>query len=152
MVGYWPARGLYTLLTDPDLVGHNMLRNLCKGVVASLCNHISVVWYDAWPASRRWVQSSSELLRCLWWKCTTSAECKTNRLAVLTVKSGLDPHMITKLEDGLKLWYVLWLCLPYAYGVPYLLLTVKIRQPSHEFTFGVGMSFIPYPLVLTPVV
>jgi hypothetical protein len=33
-----------------------------------------------------------------------------------------------------------------------LLLTVKIRQPSHEFTYGVGMSFIPYPLVLTPVV
>jgi hypothetical protein len=32
------------------------------------------------------------------------------------------------------------------------LLTVKIRQPSHEFTFGVGRSFIPYPLVLTPVV
>jgi hypothetical protein len=32
------------------------------------------------------------------------------------------------------------------------LLMVKIRQPSHEFTFGVGMSFIPYPLVLTPVV
>jgi hypothetical protein len=32
------------------------------------------------------------------------------------------------------------------------LLTVKIRQPSHELTFGVGMSFIPYPLVLTPVV
>jgi hypothetical protein len=31
-------------------------------------------------------------------------------------------------------------------------LMVKIRQPSHEFTFGVGMSFIPYPLVLTPVV
>jgi hypothetical protein len=31
------------------------------------------------------------------------------------------------------------------------LLTVKIRQPSHEFTFGVGISFIPYPLVLTPV-
>jgi hypothetical protein len=33
-----------------------------------------------------------------------------------------------------------------------VLLPVKIRQPSHEFTFGVGMSFIPYPLVLTPVV
>jgi hypothetical protein len=32
------------------------------------------------------------------------------------------------------------------------LLTVKIRQPSHEFTFGVGISFILYPLVLTPVV
>jgi hypothetical protein len=32
------------------------------------------------------------------------------------------------------------------------MLTVKFRQASHEFTFGVGMSFIPYPLVLTPVV
>jgi hypothetical protein len=31
-------------------------------------------------------------------------------------------------------------------------LTVKIRQPSHEFTFGVGMTFVSYPLVLTPVV
>jgi hypothetical protein len=31
-------------------------------------------------------------------------------------------------------------------------LTVKFRQPSHEFTFGVGMNFISYPLVLTPVV
>jgi hypothetical protein len=29
-------------------------------------------------------------------------------------------------------------------------LTVKIHQPSHDFTFGVGISFIPYPLVLTP--
>jgi hypothetical protein len=32
------------------------------------------------------------------------------------------------------------------------MLTVKIRDPSHEFTFGVGISFIPYPLVLTTVV
>jgi hypothetical protein len=32
------------------------------------------------------------------------------------------------------------------------ILTVKFRQPSLEFTFGVGMSFVPYPLVLTPVV
>jgi hypothetical protein len=31
-----------------------------------------------------------------------------------------------------------------------VLLTVKFCQPSHEITFGVGMSFIPYPLVLTP--
>jgi hypothetical protein len=36
--------------------------------------------------------------------------------------------------------------------IPPHLLTVKIRQPSHEFTFGVGISFISYPLVLTPVV
>jgi hypothetical protein len=32
------------------------------------------------------------------------------------------------------------------------MLTVKFRQPSHEFTFGIGMSFISYPLVLTPLV
>jgi hypothetical protein len=32
------------------------------------------------------------------------------------------------------------------------LLTVKFRQPSHEFTFGVGMTFVSYLLVLTPVV
>jgi hypothetical protein len=32
------------------------------------------------------------------------------------------------------------------------MLTVKLRQPSHEFTFGVGMTFISYQLVLTPLV
>jgi hypothetical protein len=30
------------------------------------------------------------------------------------------------------------------------MLTVKFCQPSHEFTFGVDMSFILYPLVLNP--
>jgi hypothetical protein len=33
-----------------------------------------------------------------------------------------------------------------------IVLTVKFRQPSHEFTFGVGMTFVSYLLVLTPVV
>jgi hypothetical protein len=32
------------------------------------------------------------------------------------------------------------------------MMTVKICQPSHEFTFGVGMTFVSYPLVLIPVV
>jgi hypothetical protein len=32
------------------------------------------------------------------------------------------------------------------------LLTVNFRQPSHEFTFGVGMNFTSYPLVLPPLV
>jgi hypothetical protein len=32
------------------------------------------------------------------------------------------------------------------------MLMVKFRQPSDEFTFGVGMTFISYPLVLTPLV
>jgi hypothetical protein len=30
---------------------------------------------------------------------------KTNRSAVLTVMSGLDPHMISELEDGTKSWF-----------------------------------------------
>jgi hypothetical protein len=29
----------------------------------------------------------------------TSVECKTDRLAVLTIMSGLDPRMINKLKD-----------------------------------------------------
>jgi hypothetical protein len=40
-------------------------------------------------------------------------------------------------EQGLSMWEML---------------TVKFRQPSHEITFGDGISFIPYPLVLTPLV
>jgi hypothetical protein len=32
------------------------------------------------------------------------------------------------------------------------MLTMNFRQPSHEFTFGVGMNFIYYPLVLIPMV
>jgi hypothetical protein len=40
----------------------------------------------------------------------------------------------------------------YVFNIVQPLLTVKIRQHSHEFTFGVGMTFVSYPLVLTPVV
>jgi hypothetical protein len=38
---------------------------------------------------------------------------KTDISAVLTVKSGLDPHMIIELEDELNHgpWLWLWLCL-----------------------------------------
>jgi hypothetical protein len=35
----------------------------------------------------------------------TSAECETDRSAVLTVMSGLDPHIINKLQDENKLWF-----------------------------------------------
>jgi hypothetical protein len=33
-----------------------------------------------------------------------------------------------------------------------VVLTVNFCQPSHEFTFDVGMNFISYALVLTPLV
>jgi hypothetical protein len=68
MVGYRPARGFCTLLTDLDLMGHNLLGNLYKGHVASLCNHTSVVWYGALQTPHGWVQSSLELLCYLWVK------------------------------------------------------------------------------------
>jgi hypothetical protein len=46
---------------------------------------------------------------------------KTGILAVLTVKSGLDPHMINELEDVLNcgpyLW--LWLCFCYTCSVSF---------------------------------
>jgi hypothetical protein len=32
---------------------------------------------------------------------------ETDRSPVLTVKSGLDPHMINKLEDEIKSWFLL---------------------------------------------
>jgi hypothetical protein len=42
----------------------------------------------------------------------TSAQCKTDRSAVLTVMSDLDPHMINKLKDENKLWFdELWVVL-----------------------------------------
>ena len=42
----------------------------------------------------------------LWVKCTTSAECKTDVSAVLTVKSGLDPYIIIELEDDLNRCFI----------------------------------------------
>jgi hypothetical protein len=36
-----------------------------------------------------------------WGMCTTSAECKTVITAVLTVMSGMDPHMINGTRVGL---------------------------------------------------
>jgi hypothetical protein len=36
-----------------------------------------------------------------WGMCTTSAECKTVITAVLTVMSGMDPHMISGTWVGL---------------------------------------------------
>jgi hypothetical protein len=34
----------------------------------------------------------------------------------------------------------------------WLLFMVNFCQPSHEFTFGVGINLIPYSLVLTPLI
>jgi hypothetical protein len=75
--------------------GYYWLESLCKGLVASLCNHTSEVWYCAWSA-HVWLGSKffwtfTQLVGkvCDLWRV------KTGISAVLTIKSGSDPHMST---------------------------------------------------------
>jgi hypothetical protein len=42
-----------------------------------------------------------------WGTCTTSAECKTIVTSVLTVMSGMDPHMIS--GTWVEFWLSFWL-------------------------------------------
>jgi hypothetical protein len=49
----------------------------------------------AWPAWQNGDVSHIEI------PCTTSAECKTIITIMLTVKSGMDPHMISRDLVGL---------------------------------------------------
>ena len=54
----------------------------------------------------------------LWVKCTTSAECKIDISVELTVKGGLNPHMIIELEDDLNwccLFMVIVICFSYLF-------------------------------------
>jgi hypothetical protein len=45
-----------------------------------------------------------------WGTCTASAECKTIIIAMLTVMSGMDPHMISGTWDGLLVKSLVRLC------------------------------------------
>jgi hypothetical protein len=56
------------LLCRETVAGFLMLVEICKGLVASLCNCTSVVWYYAWPAYAWLGAKFSELLRDLWIK------------------------------------------------------------------------------------
>ena len=86
---------------------------LCKGLVASLCNHtlgfrvLCLINTYAWLGSKFFGTFTRIVV-----KVYNLCRVKTNRLAVLTVKSGLDPHMINKLKDGYKSHsgYFLWPC------------------------------------------
>jgi hypothetical protein len=74
----------------------------------------------------------------------TLADCNIQKESTL--------HPMLCLREGMQIFVkTLTGKTPRLWSAGYML-TVKIRQPSHEFTFGVGMNFIPYPLVLTPVV
>ncbi len=42
-----------------------------------------------------------------WVTCTACAECKTVITAVLTIMSGVDPHMISETQNGFWLSFLL---------------------------------------------
>jgi hypothetical protein len=60
---------------------------------------IVISWHTPWKCVRVLVGTTSIRLsednHVSWVTCTTSVECKTVIIAVLTVMSGMDPHMIS---------------------------------------------------------
>jgi hypothetical protein len=60
---------------------------------------VAISWHTPWKCVRVLVGTMSIRLsednHDSWVTCTTSVECKTVITAVLTVMSGMDPHMIS---------------------------------------------------------
>jgi hypothetical protein len=60
---------------------------------------VVISWHTPWKCVRVLVGTMSIRLsennQDSWVTCTTSAECKTVITVVLTVMSGMDPHMIS---------------------------------------------------------
>jgi hypothetical protein len=68
---------------------------------------VVISWHTPWKCVRVLVGTTSIRLSKdnydSWVTCTTSAESKTIIIAVLTVMSGMDPHMIsgnTRMGNG----------------------------------------------------
>jgi hypothetical protein len=64
-----------------------------------LNNLVVISWHTTWKCVRVLIGTMSIRLsednHDSWVMCTTSAECKTVITVVLTVMSGMDPHMIS---------------------------------------------------------
>jgi hypothetical protein len=64
-----------------------------------LNNLVVISWHTPWKCVRVLVGTTSIRLsednHDSWVTCTTFAECKTIITAMLTVMSGMDPHMIS---------------------------------------------------------
>jgi hypothetical protein len=60
---------------------------------------VEISWHTPWMCVRVLIGTMSIWLsednHDSWVTCTTSAECKIVIIAVLTVTSGMDPHMIS---------------------------------------------------------
>jgi hypothetical protein len=76
-----------------------------------LNNPVLIAWHTPQKSVRVLVSTMSIRLskdnHDSWGTCTTSIECKTVITAVLTVMSGMDPHMISGTWDGF--WLSFWL-------------------------------------------
>jgi hypothetical protein len=79
----WVHCKLGKIIEQPcsDILAHTP--EVCKGT------HL----YNGYPSVKDYRDS--------WGICTTSAECKTVITAMLTVMSGMDPHMISGTRVGL---------------------------------------------------
>ena len=75
--------------------GYYWLESLCKGLVASLCNHTSEVWYCAWSTNAWLGLKFFGTFTRLVVKVCNLCRVKTDISVVLTVKSSSDPHMST---------------------------------------------------------
>jgi hypothetical protein len=80
-----------------------------------LNNLVVISWHTLWKCVRVLIGTMSIWLsednHDSWVTCTASAECKTVITAVLTVMSGMDPHMISENPGfgliGLSKWILL---------------------------------------------
>jgi hypothetical protein len=81
----------------------------------SLNSLVVISWHTPWKCVRVLVGTTSIRLtednHNSWVTCTTSTECKTVITTVLTVMSGMDPHMISGNPEfglvGLSKWILL---------------------------------------------
>jgi hypothetical protein len=82
---------MLTLAVKPQWVCYKLDETLNSLVVIS--------WHTPWKCVRVLIGTMSIRLsddnHDSWVTCTTSVECKTVITAVLTVMSGMDPHMIS---------------------------------------------------------
>jgi hypothetical protein len=73
---------------------------------------VVISWHTPWKCVRVLIGTMSIRLcednHDSWVTCTTSAACKPVITAVLTVMSGMDPHMIR--------WNLRWVCLVWLVG------------------------------------
>jgi hypothetical protein len=92
------------------------------------------------------------------WKCLVSQigknmEAYLNDVVIKTTKEDqLCPSPRCHPLSGWGLFSSPFYLLGLELGGLRRLLMVNFHQPSHEFTFGVGINIISYPLVLIPLI